>query len=532
LRGQATLSHLWARTPGAKSRDLRISLAVFALLLGVYGVVSPQRFEPGYEAMYPGAAEGLLRTGVPQLVRSSPLFPLIVGSSKSSGPSYPGPTVGWAGPATAAPLMAAATVADRVTHVVTGRPTGWFRIHSAYSFAAVLMAATGAALYWLAYLLFGNRRRAVALALSVGLATLLLPYARIGMEPPLTFWTTAGFAFAVTARRRQGIGWWLAAGIAFAFAGATRMPAAPVLVVPLLVYALAGIDRRRGTVSRVVAVVVPSVVGGLLSLEYNRARCHALLCGFAQFQGSTDLHIRAGVFEGIVGYLASPGKSIFVTSPILVLAVFGIAPGLRAARSEVVAILVTAVLGIVAVSTLTYWSDEMYGARYGVYLVPLLAVLVGFALGWGGEIVSASRMRAFLALVAVGVLFQLVAIIPSGGVSPCVYVAQLLGPQRFDQNDCRFVPELSDVAMNFRLTYELVRQSLGRSPYLVYEPYVGTPGGDREHRRVFAFPLGAPPLDGPDVFWWKGLAASGAVLLVFFTTLGVAGALRLRALVR
>jgi hypothetical protein len=198
-----------------------------------------------------------------------------------------------------------------------------------------------------------------------------------------------------------------------------------------------------------------------------------------------------------------------------------------------VAIVATAVLGVIFLSTLSYWSDEMYGARYSVYLVPLLALGVGYALGWDAQVaVSPARLRAFGALVIAGAVIQIVAIIPSGGVSPCVYVSALLGPQRFDQNACRFVPELSDVPMNFRLTYELAKQGLGGRPSLVYEPYVGTPGRDVAHRREFTFPLGAPPLSGPDVFWWGRLTAATAALLAICGVLIAAGSLRLAALLR
>jgi hypothetical protein len=113
-----------------------------------------------------------------------------------------------------------------------------------------------------------------------------------------------------------------------------------------------------------------------------------------------------------------------------------------------------------------------------------------------------------------------------------VYVAALLGPQRLDQNDCRFVPELSDVAMNARLTYGLVEKGFGGRPSLVYEPYVGTPGRDARHRLEYDFPLGGPPLEGPDVFWWGKAGLGTGSLFVFFAALVAGGAVGVAAVRR
>ena len=428
--------------------------------------------------------------------------------------------------------MAAATVADRAVHALMGHPTGFFRIHAAYSFAALLTALSGVVVYVLARMLFGIRRRAVALALAFGLTTLAVPYTRIGMEPPLMFWTAASFAACLAARRGIGVRRWIVAGLALGFACSTRMPAAPVLLVPLILFALSGVGQGMTAARRATALVIPLIGLNLLSVEYNLVRCHSMICGFNSLTSQTDNRLRGGIFEGIVGLLFSPGKSMFVTSPMLIVGVIGLWGAFRRARQECLAIAGTATLGIVVLSTLSYWSDELYGARYLLYLVPLLTLGIGYALGW--DRVSAppnrTRVRALATLLAIGVAIQVVAVVPTGGAYPCGYVAQLLGQQRFEQNYCRFVPELSDVVMNFRLTYQLVVHDVGGRPLLKYDPYVGTPGHDVSRRLRFTFPPGALPLSGPDFFWWGSPSARSTGLVLFFLAMLTAGIASLAAL--
>jgi hypothetical protein len=90
------------------------------------------------------------------------------------------------------------------------------------------------------------------------------------------------------------------------------------------------------------------------------------------------------------------------------------------------------------------------------------------------------------------------------------------------------VPELSDIAMNVRLTYALVTNTRK----LTYDPYVGTPGQDVGHRLEYDFPLGGPPLEGPDVCWWKQHSAGDLALLLAFLTLMALGTAGLRPLLR
>jgi hypothetical protein len=153
-------------------------------------------------------------------------------------------------------------------------------------------------------------------------------------------------------------------------------------------------------------------------------------------------------------------------------------------------------------------------------------------MGWGREGAAppapstARRMRTLAALLAAGAVLQLAAVTAPSGHSPCAaYVRPLLGDARFDQNYCRFVPELSDPVLNVRVTAAVFKRKLfGSGTTLTYEPYVGAPGGNIERRRLRLV------ASTPSFFWANDPSAAKFLLLGFYLTICVGGALALRRL--
>src|SRR3954447_1232242 len=185
-------------------------LAVFAALLGLYGLLSPGRgwFGLGYEPVYGAAAEGFIRTGNVQLVSESPLFEAALGypaTQPKPGRAYPGPTVGWGGPITAIPLTLPAIGLDSLWSHVKGAPSTVFREAAGHELASILTALTAVLVFVAVLMLFGSPRRALLLCLAYGVATIALGYAKIGMKPPLAFWTTAALAAGIATRYRSSI---------------------------------------------------------------------------------------------------------------------------------------------------------------------------------------------------------------------------------------------------------------------------------------------------------------------------------------
>jgi hypothetical protein len=425
---------------------------------------------------------------------------------------------------------------DALRKSVLGTDAGSFRMAAATLYARILIALTALLVFWLALALYGNRPRAALLALAFGLTTLALPYTRIGMEPPLVFWSMAAFAAVYRARGRGSRSAWLLAGVCAGFASATRNPAAPVLIAPIVVYGLWPLVRGRH-VQRIALFLGPILICGGLSIAYNLTRCDQAVCGLSQQAlGGTNAgglptdKARAGFFEGLYGLLLSPGKSFFVASPIVILGAIGLWRARRVLTAEAATIVAMAVVAVAVLSPLSYWSEETYGPRYLLFLVPLFVVFAGVALGWSSRVPVARAVprRLVIALLAAGALIQLSVVVPKGGHSPCAtYVRPLLGTARFDQNYCRFVPELSDAVLDARMSVAVLANAVGLgSTTLTYEPYVGAPGGNIERRTLVVSE------DRPHLFWTEHTSAATLALLLAYLAVAAGGAVVLRRQLR
>jgi hypothetical protein len=507
-------------TASARS-TIAAAVALAAVLLGIYGVVMSSTFAAGYEPTYAAGAEGLLRSGTPQLMRDSPLFAPAVGGGPvpASGKVFAGPTVGWSGLATATPLVAAGLTVDKLL-AFAGHNTSEFLLLSAHLYAPLLTTLTGVLVFFAGMLLFGSRRRSLVLAFVYGLTTLAFPYTKIGMEPPLSFWLMAAVTAGIVARRTRST--WAVAlcGTCAGFAAATRMPVAPILVLPVLAYAIWTRESRLAA-KHLMGGLVPFVALNTLSFAYDNLRCGKLLCGLNQVHQANS-----PIYAGIYGFAFSPGKSLFVTSPVLLLAIPGVIRAWRFARAEAELVTALAVLGVLLVSPLSYWADEMYGPRYLLYLVAPSTLMIGYALGWRRGAPSPAWGRRFLAILALlGAVVQLAAVLPPDTQSPCATVVlPLLGRDRFDENTCRWVPQLSDVVLNLHLAYGMLRQDLGGGRTRIsYTPYGGPPAGTLRTRTLEL------DLARPDVAPITAPSATHAAISGVFLALLVAGVLALAA---
>lgn len=510
-------------------------VALFALLIGVYGVVSAQSYGQGYEATYVASAEGLVRTGQPKLVAESPLYDAALGGTPrpESGEIYPGPQVGWGGPVTALSVTLPAMALDSLRSGVSGVESSTLGRKAAGAlFPKLLTALSGVLVFAAALMLFGSRRRAILLALTFGLATIALPYSKIGMEPPLMFWTVAMLTSGVATRNSEKTWPWMALGLSAAMAAATRMPVAPLLVAPFALVPLIDFLRRRPPRAqawiRAAAVAAPYLASLILSILYNEARCGTAICT-PDIEG-TDLRVQldaASVLEGSYGLLLSPGKSFFVTTPVALLGLLGLIRAWQAERMLALAVLAASVVAVAAFSPLSFWSDETYGPRYLVYLVPAFVLLVGYGLGWapGQRPLFRSalvRRSVVVALVGAGALIQLLAVVPERGSAPCAAVHDLVGPEAFSQDLCRFVPPLSDVPMNARMTFAVVQNVVGHASDIDYEPFLGPPGGEKPVR--FALSANRPELQAPYFFWARNTTSRDLAVLGGCIVLALGGA--------
>jgi hypothetical protein len=111
------------------------------------------------------------------------------------------------------------------------------------------------------------------------------------------------------------------------------------------------------------------------------------------------------VLEGISGLLFSPGRGLFLYSPVLLFAVVGAVRGRRSVLYRSCAIALVAYVVVVA-NVSQWWGGECFGARKLAEALPLLAVLLVPAVD---AIVHTRWLRLYLALLAVSVFVELLA---------------------------------------------------------------------------------------------------------------------------
>jgi len=128
--------------------------------------------------------------------------------------------------------------------------------------------------------------------------------------------------------------------------------------------------------------------------------------------------VNEDVLEAIAGNLVSPGRGLFVYSPILIAAAAGLVGELR--RGSKLAWLLAAILllhlAAISRASLLWWAGASYGPRYMSDVLPFLVIFLAPALAW----VERPGRRPWRAAVAVAALVSC-AIHARGGWSEAVH---------------------------------------------------------------------------------------------------------------
>ena len=267
-----------------------------------------------------------------------------------------------------------------------GGPNGWTPADQEALFGRVgfsflnapLMALTMALLVPLAALLGYPASTGVLLALGTGTTTLAWPYAK------LDFGETAAAALAVGATvlalagatrcdGRRGAALLVAGGTLAALAAGAKYTAAwfvPLLCgwVVLLAWPRHGLRAlTRGTLFALVpalaaaAILLLSGGGPTVWVDWRGA----LARGWLDFS----------LWQGLYGLLLSPGKSVLLYAPPLVLALAGVVPFVRRHGLAAAPFIAVTVLYLVVFGSKGVWHGGGWGPRYLVPAVPFAACL-------------------------------------------------------------------------------------------------------------------------------------------------------------
>ena len=241
-------------------------------------------------------------------------------------------------------------------------------------------ATTAVLLLALVVLLGYSVGAAVCVALGFGLGTLAWPYATYDFsEPSAAVFLVAGTTAIYAARRypRWALGLGIAAGTAFVLAVGAKYTSA--IIIPLIVLQAVWLGLRPAAAphERRVALALVLTLGllGLLGLLAMIAVAGRVPIVLGEWLGGLQRGwLSLPLWIGLRGLLFSPGKSLFLYAPVLILAVLGMPAFWRRHRAVGLVFLVAPWLFVLVYSMKSVWHGGGWGPRYLVMIVPFLAI--------------------------------------------------------------------------------------------------------------------------------------------------------------
>lgn len=275
---------------------------------------------------------------------------------------------------------------------------------------SIVTALGSVFVYLIARLLGTARSSAVALALSYGVATMALPYAKTLFTEPLTATLTLGAVFyAVSARSSRSPldSFWsgvLAAGSLFARPSAALF--GPIVAAYLLWDLFNPATRRsaRSVAGAFVAGSAPTLALYVLS-------------NWWRFGSPTDLGYRGElslldypIADGMVGLFLSPGKSLFLYAPVAALGLVALPRVWRRWPRETILFLAIGLSNALFFAHFRAWhGDNAWGPRYLMMSLPFFILPVAPTLvsaGWRYALLFTSGLGLCSALLGAALYFN------------------------------------------------------------------------------------------------------------------------------
>lgn len=366
--------------------------------------------------------------------------------------------------------------------------------------SAVAAALVVWVMFLFAWRLSGSQRAAVLTALTAGFGTLLWVYSKFGFNAPLATLTVVGGIYGVWSgvRLSKPRSLWIGS-LLLAFSMLVRHELALVGVLSAI-WAYFEHDRKLAPTVRTWFVIgLPALGAASLTLFYNYTR-------FGDPWDTGYLRDTTATFgsalDGIVGLLASPGRSVFLYTLVTGPALVALMQMFKRDRSTAWLLSMVCVGLALFYATLTYWdADRSYGSRYLLVMLPLLCLPM---VHWFGR--AEGRARVALGLVVlVSVLGQL-----PGVLVDFTKVGTVLQLRRIEVEERRWNWELSGIVLNTRAAAVAVPANIRYVTGMAQPPpYLAPQGRAPEFSEQYGYSLD---------FWWLYLfymrAAPGAVSLV------------------
>jgi len=280
------------------------------------------------------------------------------------------------------------------------------------AFGAVLTSALATAGTMAFFLLTLSRlgvsaKNACLTTLCVAFGTLVFPYSGYFFSEPFTALLMMAAVYVLASGGAPANGWNAAlVGVLLGLAIWIR----PTMALATVVFALALILRegRTGFKRALVLCAIPVVSGLFYLLSNKMVFGRALNFGYPETEEMLGKHLNSfhtPFYVGLTGFLASPGKSVFVFMPVLVLAILGMRRLLRRDRAVAIVSAGLPLLYLLFYMRYTQWEGGICpGPRY------LLPSLIVTCLAVGPLVESGQRhfRRWLLVLTAAGLAVQII----------------------------------------------------------------------------------------------------------------------------
>lgn len=335
----------------------------------------------------------------------------------------------------AAPFYAVASRAARALPFMLADPVGERGLitYIVLWVSALETALGGVALYWVVRLLSYRRWIAFVTGALLGVTTLVWHYARTFLSEPLVMLClTVALGATLAYNKEKRLGWAVLIGFSLGLAVATRtfnLAIVPFFVLYLLLDWWSSGPKLKPGIKLLVTWSAPFAAWLALVLWWNWARFGT---PFETGYGGELQSFDTPLLKGFYGQLFSPGKSLFLYNPVLVLAVAGL-PFVWRSRLKREITLLALLVSLVYVLLYSMWHDWQGGGVWGPrFLVPLLPLLLlpvaglieGLAESWQGKRPGvAGYCLTVLALLTVGLSFlvQLLGIVINYQIYATVY---------------------------------------------------------------------------------------------------------------
>ena len=314
-----------------------------------------------------------------------------------------------------------------VPFCLAGRALGLGVAHAALLSSAVAAAIGATSMYWLGTFLSKSQRTGTLFSLLYGLGTIVFPYSKFlfsealactGMAVGLAGLAAALYGHStdnggVFPKRGQGRARLLKfsiAGLGLGISASARLLG--VIALPLALISILWRQRQERAPWRHTLQAISCFLGPAVLVLLGLAGANWLRFGSPAYTGYAATETFSGVFwEGFRGLLFSPGKSLFLFSPPLLLAFVGLPSALRRWPE-----LVLFSLGVASAHVLLYsawygWDGGWcWGPRFLVPIVPLLMLL---AL----PVIQAATDGGTLAIAGVAIISIVSLLIQAGAVA-------------------------------------------------------------------------------------------------------------------